>query len=83
MNEENDRVCVGVLEAARMLSVSPRTIWSLLAAGRISALRLGRRTLIPVAQVRALAEDADDADVPSVVRPTVGRRGAVRVRPVT
>ncbi len=41
--------------SARILSVSPRTVWSLIRRGVIRPVRIGRRTLLRVADLRALA----------------------------
>ena len=42
-------------EAARLLGVSVRTIQKLLRADRLSARHIGRRTLLPRAEVAAFA----------------------------
>ncbi len=44
---------VSVREAARLLAVSPNTVWSLLAKGKIKSVRLGRRTLVASAELHA------------------------------
>jgi excisionase family DNA binding protein len=41
-------LAVNVLEAARRLGVSPRTIATLLARGELASRRVGRRRVIPV-----------------------------------
>lgn len=41
-------LAVDIREAARLLSVSPRSIRRYIESGRIRALRIGRRILIPV-----------------------------------
>ena len=48
---------VDALVAARMLSISPRTLWSLSRSGVIPVVRLGKRTLYrPAALAAAIAE---------------------------
>lgn len=46
------RVAVTVAEAAKAATVSRSTIYAELAAGRIKARKLGRRTLVEVASLR-------------------------------
>jgi len=38
-----ERMLVNECEAARLLSVSPRTMWAIAAAGEIRPIRIGRR----------------------------------------
>ena len=38
-----ERMLVTECEAARLLSVSPRTMWAIAAAGEIRPIRIGRR----------------------------------------
>lgn len=42
--------------AAAALDVSVRTIWTLIEQGKLRKTRIGRRAVIPAADVRALAE---------------------------
>jgi excisionase family DNA binding protein len=42
-------------EAAEQLRVSPRSIDKLIKTGRLDAVRVGRRVLIPVRHIRRLA----------------------------
>ena len=44
-----------VNDAAAMLGVSRRTIYVLIADGKLSKLKAGRRSLIPTAQLRTFA----------------------------
>ena len=46
---------VGVLEAARALSISTRHLRALVARHQVRAVRLGRRLLIPIAELERLA----------------------------
>jgi len=57
----NDRLLVSKREAASLLSVSVRTIENLIAAKRLVARKLGRRTLIP----RSALEQFIRRDTPS------------------
>jgi excisionase family DNA binding protein len=40
-------------EAAKMLTISERTLWSLTKARAVPHVRLGRRTVYPVAELKA------------------------------
>jgi excisionase family DNA binding protein len=53
MIEKTDRLAVDIPEAARMLSVSPRTIQNYIAVKLLPALKIGRRTVIPVRALEA------------------------------
>ena len=46
---------VTIPEAARLLSLSRRSIENLIYTGRLARRKIGRRTLIPAAAVRAFA----------------------------
>lgn len=50
-----DPLLVSVAEAARMLGLGATATWRLLKDGRLDVARIGRRTLIPVASVKAFA----------------------------
>jgi excisionase family DNA binding protein len=45
---------VSVVEAGRLLSVSPRTVRRHIAQGRLRAVRIGRRVLVPLDCLREL-----------------------------
>jgi excisionase family DNA binding protein len=49
-----DRLAYRVDEAAELASVSPRTIWSWITAGKLKTVKIGRCTLIPASSLRAL-----------------------------
>jgi len=57
--EENtspiERIAVGASEAARMLSISERTLWTLTKDKRIPATRVGRKWIYPVEGLRQFA----------------------------
>jgi len=47
---------VGRREAARLLSISERKLWSLTVSGEIPAAKIGTRVVYPVEQLRAWLE---------------------------
>jgi excisionase family DNA binding protein len=51
------KLAVGVIEAGEMLSIAPRTIRAWIKSGRIRAVRLGRRVLVPVSELHRLIQD--------------------------
>ncbi len=53
MNTEIERLAVNIREAARLLSVSPRTIQNYIAAKVLLTRKIGRRTVIPVRALEA------------------------------
>ncbi len=55
LTREAAPLLVSETEAARLLGVSVRTIQKLLRAGGLSARHIGRRTLLPRAEVAAFA----------------------------
>jgi excisionase family DNA binding protein len=54
--EELPRLLVGVLEAARLLSVSPRTIYELLDSGELPSVKVRKRRLFRVVDLRRFAD---------------------------
>jgi len=52
------KLAYGIEAAADALDVSQRTIWNLISDGKLSTFRIGRRTLIPAADLQALATGA-------------------------
>ena len=46
--KQNQKVAVGIREAAAMLSVSPRSVQNYIAAKLLTARKIGRRTVIPM-----------------------------------
>ena len=57
MNEP-DRLCVSMVEAARMLGLSERKVFSLTKSGELKCKRVGTRVLYPIkALQRWLEED--------------------------
>ena len=60
---QSEKLAVGRFEAARLLSISLRTLDSLLARGEIKARRCGRRVLFPVEELqRFLKHDHSTSD---------------------
>lgn len=47
-----DRLLVSAAEAARLLSISPRTLWSMTASGELPHVRVRRRVLYAVDDLR-------------------------------
>jgi excisionase family DNA binding protein len=50
---EQDRLTVSRAEAARMLGISERLLWTWTKSGLIPHVRIGTRVLYPVEQLRA------------------------------
>jgi excisionase family DNA binding protein len=48
---------ISVESAAERLSVSRSTMWSLVSAGSVPSIKVGRRRLIPVGELRALVAE--------------------------
>jgi excisionase family DNA binding protein len=61
MSNSEPILLVSIREAARMISVSQRTIFNLIAAKRLPMRRIGRRSLVPRSALEQLAR----RDVPS------------------
>jgi excisionase family DNA binding protein len=53
MTEQEQRLAVNIREAARMLSVSPRTIQNYISVKLLPARKIGRRTVISVRALEA------------------------------
>jgi excisionase family DNA binding protein len=49
---ETHKVCYSVSETAKMLSVSTRTVWTIVRSGQIGFMRIGQRVLIPAASLQ-------------------------------
>ena len=59
--QDNDRLTYSVAEAARRLDVSRMTLYREIAAGRLAAIRIRDRLLIPRTVLERLVEDAIEA----------------------
>lgn len=51
-DKSTDRLCVTIEEATRLLSVGRSSIYNEIKAGRLRALKLGRRTVIATTELR-------------------------------
>ena len=49
-----DPICVRVNDAARMIGVGRTTLYALIAAGEIEAIKIGKATRITTASLKAL-----------------------------
>jgi len=49
-----DKVCVSVEDARKALSIGRTSIYELINAGRLKTVKIGRRTLITTASIRAI-----------------------------
>lgn len=58
-----DPLAVGIEEAARLVGLSKYTIRAYIRKGRIRAVRVGRRVLVPVVALRELCEKGVDPDL--------------------
>ena len=47
--------------AAKMLSISPRALWSIRASGKIKAAKVGARVIYSVEELRRFLADAQEA----------------------
>jgi len=53
LQQENTVLAVGILEAARRLGLSPRTVATLVLRRQLASRKVGRRRIIPVAALEA------------------------------
>jgi hypothetical protein len=56
MKADQEPILVGVDTGARMLGLSARSVWALIAAKTLHPVRFGRRTLLRIADLRQLTE---------------------------
>lgn len=54
--EEVERLAVGVEEAADMLGIGRSSVFALMNAGALKSLKVGKRRLIAVAELRAFLD---------------------------
>jgi excisionase family DNA binding protein len=59
--QDGDRLAYSVAEAARRLDVSPMTLYREIAAGRLAAIHIRDRLLIPRIVLERLVNEAIDA----------------------
>jgi len=55
-----DPITVSVDEARKALGIGRTKFYELVGEGRLKTLKIGRRTLVLVASIRALADDASN-----------------------
>jgi len=65
----SEPLLIGVEEVARLLNVSPRTVWTLTATGELPHLRIGRRVLYSSEGVRSWTQSRLQAVVPTAATP--------------
>lgn len=68
---------IGVAHLAEKLALSTRTIWRTIERGELRVMRIGRRTLIPLAEVRRWLAGQETsttgANVTNLSRQFIGR----------
>ncbi len=52
-----ERLAVDVREAGRLLSISPYTVRSYIRSGRIRAVKVGARVIVPVEEIHRVARE--------------------------
>lgn len=57
MNEEGKALTLGIEEAARLLGIGRATAYEAARTGQLPTIRIGRRLLVPRAQLLALVGD--------------------------
>ena len=67
-DEHNRRLAFSVGEAAAAIGVSPSNLWNLIATGKLSCVRIGRRTLIKVADIEKLLDSGVTGTPPRKAR---------------
>jgi|YNPMSStandDraft_1061717.scaffolds.fasta_scaffold14755_2 excisionase family DNA binding protein len=64
---QNERLCVPLREAARLVGVSPRFLWGLVKEGKVPCVRLGdgkrRRLLFPLDTLRQWLNEQSQQNV--------------------
>jgi excisionase family DNA binding protein len=53
---DQERICISGREASAMLSISPRTLWSLTHSGQIPVVRMGRLVRYSIADLKMFVE---------------------------
>ncbi len=49
--QDNGQLALDIVEAAKRLSLSPRTVASLIKTGELGSLKVGRRRIIPLVAI--------------------------------
>jgi len=57
-----DRLLGSVTEAAEALNVSRDTIWRLVRSGDLKCVRVGKRVLIPLAEINRMASQGNSLE---------------------
>ena len=57
-----ERLLGSVAEAAEALDVSRDTIWRLVRSGDMKSVRVGKRVLIPLAEINRMASQGNSAE---------------------
>ena len=60
-NGQNNDALVKVTEAANLLSVSPRTVWRMIAEGQLTPVRFRRCTCLALAQISSVRQGGGKA----------------------
>jgi excisionase family DNA binding protein len=58
LKQSNEQIGYRVSSAAKALDCSERSVWNLIEAGRLRTTKIGRMTIIPASDLRALVEAA-------------------------
>lgn len=58
---EEPSLLLNVSAVARLLSISPRTVWGLIYSGRLEHCRINRRVLVPRAALERIAASGSSA----------------------
>ena len=61
--EQVGKLALTYREAAATLGIGQRTIWQLVADGKLKAIRIGRSVRIPVAEIEAFLEHSQETQV--------------------
>jgi excisionase family DNA binding protein len=49
--QDDGQMALDIVEAAKRLSLSPRTVASLIKSGELHSLKVGRRRIVPIAAI--------------------------------
>jgi excisionase family DNA binding protein len=62
MQEDEKVLAVGIVEAARRLGISARTVATLIATGELASRKIGRRRIIPVQALQSFLRNEANSD---------------------
>lgn len=77
MQHAPEPLLVGVTEAARLLSVSPRTIWALTKEGKLHSIRIGRAVRYSYPELHAFVQgckSGTDRRAPITIDPAITQK---------